>query len=60
MPVVYRGQCNFIVRASSPEEAAQKAEFAFKNGDEPTEMGNEWEEFERVGEIKPVDTGEES
>jgi hypothetical protein len=50
VPVVYRGQDNFIVEADSPEEAKTKAEAAFKNGDEPDVCGNEWEEVEKIGE----------
>ena len=47
--VVYRGQCNFIVRATSPKQAQDKALKMFKGGIEPVALGNEWEEPERVG-----------
>jgi hypothetical protein len=60
VPVIYRGQCSFLVRATSKEQAGEKATFKFKNGDCADELGNEWEEIDRLGDISPVDTGEES
>jgi len=57
VPVIYRGQCNFIVRATSKEQAGEKAKEWFKNGYMRVDLGNEWEEFDRLGEINPVDTG---
>lgn len=47
--VVFRGQDNFIVEADSPEEARAKAKARFLAGDQPDELGNEWQEVERVG-----------
>jgi len=51
VPVVYRGQCNFLIEASSEEEAKKIAERKFKDGDEPDVLGNEWEEIDRMGEV---------
>ena len=55
VPVIYRGQCNFIVTAESPEQAAELAEARFKGGMEPDLLGNEWEEIERVGSVQVVE-----
>ena len=55
VPVVYKGQCNFIVEASSIEEAENIAEIKFNNGDSPDGLGNEWEKIDRIGEVVPVE-----
>lgn len=55
VPVVYKGQCNFIVEASSIEEAEKIAEIKFNNGDSPDKLGNEWEKIDRIGEVVPVE-----
>jgi hypothetical protein len=54
VPVVYRGQCNFIVEANSPQEAQELAAARFKTGEAPAELGNEWEEVDRLGEPTEV------
>ena len=50
VPIVYEGQCNFIVDADTPEEAKQKAELKFKNGEQPDHLGNEWEVIDRIAD----------
>lgn len=55
VPVVYKGQCNFIVEASSIEEAENMARRMFNNGDRPDELGNEWEKIDWIGEVVPVE-----
>jgi hypothetical protein len=54
VPVVYKGQCSFIVEAETPEQAQELAESLFNNGDTPTALGNEWENIERFGEITKI------
>lgn len=51
VPVLFSGQCNFIIEAKTPAEARAKAELRFKDGDEPDELGNEWHSFDRTGEV---------
>ncbi len=51
VPIVYRGQCNFLIEASSEEEAKKIAERKFNNGDRPDDLGNEWEKIDRMGEV---------
>lgn len=53
--VVYKGQCNFIVEAASEEEAEQIAREKFYNGDRPDDLGNEWEEIDRIGDAINLD-----
>ena len=55
VPVLYRGQCNFLVEADTPEKAEEIAEQKFKNGDKQDTLGNEWEEVERTGRPQPLD-----
>lgn len=55
VPIVYRGQSNYIVEAATPEEAREKARLMFKNGEPPDELGNEWEDIDHYGEIEKVD-----
>lgn len=50
VPVIYRGQCSFIVEARNPLEARMRAEQAFRQGVEPDRFGNEWEKPEKIGE----------
>jgi hypothetical protein len=54
VPIIYHGQCNFIVEADSAEAAKKIAADRFNAGDSPTELGNEWEEIERVAEPEKV------
>ena len=58
VPIIYRGQCTFIVDADSPDEAKERAEAKFKGGDQPDEMGNEWEEVDRVCDARLVEENE--
>jgi hypothetical protein len=55
VPVIYKGQCNFIVEAGSEEEATQIARRMFNNGDRPDELGNEWEKIDWIGDVSKVD-----
>lgn len=55
IPIVYRGQCNYIVEANTEAQAMTLANERFMNGDPPDELGNEWEEIERWGEIRLID-----
>ena len=54
VPVLYRGQCNFIVEADSPTEAQEVAGARFKDGIAPDVLGNEWEEVDRIGEPREM------
>lgn len=54
VPIVYRGQDNFVVEADTPEQAKELASAKFSDGEPADEMGNEWEEIERVGEPEEV------
>lgn len=51
VPIVYRGQSNYIVEAADAQEAERIARAKFNGGDQSDELGNEWESIERVGEI---------
>ena len=44
VPIMYRGLAHFKVEASSEEEAKEKAEQAFVDGQEEVMLGNETEE----------------
>lgn len=54
VPVLYRGQCSFIVEAGSPTEAREVADARFKGGIAPDVLGNEWEEVDRIGEPREM------
>jgi hypothetical protein len=54
VPIVYRGQCNYVIEAVSANDAEVKARAMFANGDAPDTLGNEWETIERVGDVQPV------
>jgi hypothetical protein len=56
VPIVYRGQCNYLVPASNKEEAEAIARAKFSAGAAPDDLGNEWEEIERVGTITAKET----
>lgn len=53
VPIVYRGQSNYIVWADTKEEAERIARAMFNNNEPPTTLANEWETIERVGDIEP-------
>jgi hypothetical protein len=55
VPVVYRGQVNYVVKAGSPQEAEAAARLRYSTGDSGDVLGNEWEEIEKVGEVKEKD-----
>ncbi len=55
VPIIARRQVNYIVDAESQQEANDKAMEMFREGEEPTTLGNEWEEIERVGVPTPVE-----
>ena len=55
VPIVYKGKCNYIVEASSEQEAEEIARSLWGNGKAPTELGNEWEEIDRIGEIVQIE-----
>ena len=60
VPVVFRGQHNYIIDADTPEAAQKMAEEAFKSDVAPDVLGNEWEEEERVGTPTPIDAPTDS
>lgn len=51
VPIVYRGQLNYIIEAESPAQAAEIARNKFANDDKEDILGNEWESIEKIGEI---------
>lgn len=55
VPIIYRGQDNFIVEADSVEQAQERAQLRFCDGQPADELGNEWEEIEKVGEVELID-----
>jgi hypothetical protein len=55
VPVVYRGQDNFIVEVENPREAEEIAIARFNNGDTPDILGTEWERIEYIGQIELVE-----
>jgi hypothetical protein len=62
VPVVYRGQDSFIIDepdVTTPEQAAEAALHRFRGGVAPDDLGNEWQEPERVGVITHLDIGEQ-
>jgi hypothetical protein len=54
VPIVYRGQVNYLIPAPTAESAREIAERCFKGGIAGDALGNEWEEIERIGTILPV------
>lgn len=46
--VVFKGQVNYIVEASSEEEAEQLGKDKYSNNDPATILGNEWQSCENV------------
>lgn len=54
VPVIYRGQINYIVKANSKEEAEEIARVLYR-GDTPGDtLGNEWEVIDKLGEVKEL------
>lgn len=51
VPIIYKGRCDFIVRADSAEEAQLKAAVMFDNGDRAVSLTDEREKIEQVGDI---------
>lgn len=54
VPIVYKGQINYIVAADTAEEAADIAADKFKGNDKADALGNEWEEIETVGAVVEI------
>ena len=54
VPILYRGQANYIVEAETPDQAQKKAMKAFNNGDDADWLGNDMKAIEKVckAEIK--------
>lgn len=55
VPIVYRGQCNFLVQADDANQAQGIAEAKWHNGEMPEDLGNEWETIERFGAVQEID-----
>lgn len=51
VPVLYRGQSNFVIRAKNEEAAKTEAVRRFNEGVEPDICGSEWEIVDRIGDI---------
>jgi len=54
VPIIFKGQDNFIVEAGSLREAEDKARSRFNDGDSPDKCGNEWQEIDRIGTIETI------
>jgi hypothetical protein len=52
VPICYSGLSNFIVEASTKDEALDLASEKFKNGETPEMLGNEYEDIGTIGEIE--------
>jgi len=52
--VYFSGMDNFIVEADDPEQAKEKAEEAFRDGQPPDVCGNEWQQIDDCGEPEEV------
>lgn len=46
--IVFKGQVNYIVEASSEEEAEELAQQKYSNCEPATILGNEWQSCENV------------
>ena len=46
--IVFKGQVNYIVEASSEQEAEELGQEMDHNCDPPTTLGNEWQSCENV------------
>lgn len=46
--IVFKGQINYIVEASSEEEAKELGQEKYYNGEPATIFGNEWQSCENV------------
>jgi hypothetical protein len=46
--IVFKGQVNYIVEASSEEEAEELGQQKYSNCDPPTVFGNQWQCCENV------------
>lgn len=51
VPIVYRGQLNYLIKTTDKDKAEEFARARYGAGHEADNLGNEWEEIERVGEI---------
>ena len=50
VPIVYSGQEDFLVVAANPEEAKEKAEEMFRDGQPSIHVRDNTEDVERIGE----------
>jgi hypothetical protein len=48
VPIIYRGQLNYLVEAEDSVRAAEIARQQYHEGTAPTILGNEWEEIDHV------------
>lgn len=60
VPVNYVGTANFIVEATSPEEAREQARLAFYNGEPEAMLGHESEKITSVEEPESYVDDEET
>lgn len=54
VPIVYRGQLNYIIDAETPEQAVKIARNKFSNNDKEDILGVEYEEIVRIGSVEPI------
>jgi hypothetical protein len=54
VPIVYRGQCSYIVKSKTAKEAEDIAKARFNDGVEPDDLGNGWEEIEKIGTVTTI------
>ena len=52
VPIIYKGQVNYIVEAESVEEAEELVRKQWSAGEKPVE---EWEKIETFGVVEPVE-----
>lgn len=54
VPIIYRGQSNYIVNARNKKHAEELALSKFYDGDDGVILGNEWESVEKIGKITKI------
>lgn len=54
VPIIYKGLVNFVVKAKSVEEAKAKALEMYGNSYEPTNLGNEFEYVDSIGDTSEI------
>lgn len=55
VPIVYKGQINYIIEAESDIEAETIARAKFDNGDRGSVPVIEYEKIDRIGDIDKID-----